>query len=220
MKVTRLIQGFRARGPAGDRPAEAGVALAGCLLALALAGCGNDADLQSSAPAPAPAGTTGGPAAANATGAGAASTPAPAPQTEAVIQLINEKRAVARQCGNVPYPAVPPVSAQLDIEEAATAQSQWMQQNMVLTHVGANGSDPGRRLTDAGYAWSAVGENVAAGYDSVPQTLDAWLASPPHCANIMSADFTQVGYSFLAANARTVAYATLVLAAPLVAPQP
>ena len=44
-----------------------------------------------------------------------------------------------------------------------------------------------------GYAWSGLGENIAAGYPGIEAVLAGWMGSDGHCANIMNATFNQVG---------------------------
>ena len=47
-----------------------------------------------------------------------------------------------------------------------------------------------------GYRWRFVGENIAAGQGSPEQVVAGWLASPGHCANIMSPDFAEMGAAY------------------------
>jgi uncharacterized protein YkwD len=44
-----------------------------------------------------------------------------------------------------------------------------------------------------GYNWAALGENVSAGYRSIPDALEGWMKSPGHCGNIMGPQFREVG---------------------------
>ena len=164
--------------------------------------------------APAPAGATvDAPAAAPVPVAAApVAAASSAPQTEAMLAMINLKRGATQKCGETFYAPARPLLANLAAETAATQHSAWMQQNLSLSHTGAGGTDPGARLQAAGFAWGAVAENVAAGYENAQQTVDAWMASAPHCANIMRGDFSIVGFSMVPPNGSTVAYATLVLA--------
>ena len=60
-----------------------------------------------------------------------------------------------------------------------------------FSHAGPDGAEIGERVNNRNYRWSAVGENIAAGQNSVDEVVDAWLSSPGHCANIMSAEFTR-----------------------------
>ncbi len=165
-------------------------------------------------PAPAPAGATvdAAPVAVTTTVATVPVDARPAPQTEAVLAMINLKRAATQKCGETYYAPARALLANLPAEQAATQHSAWMQKNLSLSHTGSGNSDPGSRLLVAGFQWGAVAENVAAGYENAQQTIDAWMASAPHCANIMRGDFSIVGFSIAPANDKTVAYATLVLA--------
>ncbi|MFZ0498806.1 MAG: CAP domain-containing protein, partial [Steroidobacteraceae bacterium] len=65
-----------------------------------------------------------------------------------------------------------------------------------FTHAGSDGSNPGERVTRAGYRWSMVGENIASGAATAREAVAGWLASPEHCANIMTAGFRQMGVAF------------------------
>lgn len=62
-----------------------------------------------------------------------------------------------------------------------------------MSHEGSDGSGLGQRVTREGYAWSAVGENVAHGHRSASHVMTDWLDSPGHCANIMHPAFTEFG---------------------------
>src|SRR5919109_1185606 len=46
----------------------------------------------------------------------------------------------------------------------------------------------------AGYTgWSAIGENIAAGYPTPEAVVAGWMSSPGHRANILSPNFTEIG---------------------------
>ena len=47
-----------------------------------------------------------------------------------------------------------------------------------------------------GYRWRVIGENIAAGLGSPQQVVAGWLASPAHCANILSPDFTEMSAAY------------------------
>ena len=65
--------------------------------------------------------------------------------------------------------------------------------NNYFSHTGANGSSMSARVNATGYAWSSLGENIAAGYSGIEAVLAGWMASDGHCANIMYSSFNQVG---------------------------
>ena len=63
-----------------------------------------------------------------------------------------------------------------------------------MSHTGSDGSDMVARAENAGYRnWTAVGENVAYGYDSETAVLTGWMNSPGHRANILNPAYTHVG---------------------------
>jgi uncharacterized protein YkwD len=62
-----------------------------------------------------------------------------------------------------------------------------------FSHTGSNGSTLAQRVNATGYAWSSLGENIAAGQTSVNSVVDGWIASPGHCANIMNPAFVEMG---------------------------
>ncbi|MGE0800412.1 MAG: CAP domain-containing protein [Lautropia sp.] len=190
-----------------------------------LAGCGGGG--ESAAAPSASAGSAGGAggvsdlatsavaAAGMDTGAGTGTAGATATlKTDAVLAQINAVRAAGRSCGAIVFASAGPLAANGEVETAADDHTDWMQANRTMSHTGAGGSSAGTRLTDAGYRWSGVGENVATGQSSAEAVIAAWLASPDHCANIMSATFVDVGFAFLPAAGGAGSYATMVLARP------
>jgi uncharacterized protein YkwD len=65
-----------------------------------------------------------------------------------------------------------------------------------FAHTGSDGRTPGDRAELAGYSAQQVGENIAAGLDASSKVVDGWLASPGHCANLMNAQFSELGAAY------------------------
>jgi uncharacterized protein YkwD len=82
-------------------------------------------------------------------------------------------------------------------------------------HQDRDGRTPGDRAELAGYSGQRVGENIAAGLDSPAKVVAGWLASPAHCANLMSPLFSELGAAY-ASDPKSDAgiYWTAVFAAP------
>jgi uncharacterized protein YkwD len=57
----------------------------------------------------------------------------------------------------------------------------------------SHGSDPGARISAAGYSWSSIGENIATGFPTPHAAVSAWMRSTGHCHNILAPDYTDVG---------------------------
>jgi len=118
-----------------------------------------------------------------------------------VLQLVNAARAESRRCGRRRFAAVPPLALNAKLDTAALAHARDLAAHGHLSHEGSDDSAPADRVTRAGYAWEAVAENVAAGPTTARETVDGWLSSPGHCANIMGADFTHMGLAYASNDA-------------------
>jgi uncharacterized protein YkwD len=113
-----------------------------------------------------------------------------------VLELTNDARAHARRCGDTMFPAVPPLTLNESLERAALAHSQDMAGHNYMDHTGRDGSSPADRITQTGYKWRLVGENLASGMMTPDEAVAGWLQSPHHCANLMTARFAEMGLAF------------------------
>jgi uncharacterized protein YkwD len=112
-------------------------------------------------------------------------------------------------------PAVSPLSWNDRLFSAAARHSTDMAQNNYFSHTSLDGRTLGQRVRNEGYAWTGVGENIAAGQSSVNVVMSGWLSSPGHCANIMRATYTHVAVSCVRQSGSTYGrYWTMVLARP------
>ncbi len=117
-------------------------------------------------------------------------------EEQAMLDAVNATRAQARVCGSMgSFPAVPPLAWSCPLKAAAQGHSTDMATNNFFSHTGSNGSSVGDRATGAGYSWTAVGENIAAGtsYSAVSAVLQGWINSPGHCANLMRSSYRELG---------------------------
>jgi uncharacterized protein YkwD len=113
-----------------------------------------------------------------------------------VLQLVNQARAQARQCGNRPMAAAQPVRLNDVLSAAALGHARDMARNNYFDHVGRDGSQPSDRATRAGYRWRMVGENIAAGQTTPQAAVAGWIKSPGHCVNLMRPEYTEMGIAF------------------------
>ncbi|GMF12647.1 unnamed protein product [Phytophthora lilii] len=81
------------------------------------------------------------------------------------------------------------------LHAAAQRHSDDMAAKDYMAHDGSDGSTMSERITQAGYDWSAVAENVAAGQVDVDAVMVAWINSPEHLENIMG-DYTMFGSAY------------------------
>ena len=153
--------------------------------------------------------TTAPPAAAPAPGPAPAPAPSPAPApaptttgstcgiadfAATALARVNQLRAAGADCrtGGKFAPAAALTWSAL-LTQSAEGLSQDMVTNNFFSHTGSNGSTLGTRVDATGYAWSSLGENIAAGYPSIDAVMTGWMASDGHCANLMNLGFNQVG---------------------------
>ncbi|MGV9941076.1 CAP domain-containing protein [Streptomyces sp. NPDC003401] len=101
-----------------------------------------------------------------------------------VVALVNSERAKA---------GCSPVTLNTKLSQAAQAHSADMASHTTMSHTGSDGSDPGQRITRAGYLWSTYGENVAYGYSTPEQVMAGWMASAGHKRNILDCGFKEIG---------------------------
>jgi len=85
-----------------------------------------------------------------------------------------------------------------------------------FSHTSLDGRSPFDRISATGYQWWSVGENISANPASVNAVIDAWMASPGHCANIMNPNFRDAGLACVAGGSSNTyrLYWTLDLAQP------
>ncbi|KAG1704591.1 hypothetical protein DVH05_028543 [Phytophthora capsici] len=81
------------------------------------------------------------------------------------------------------------------LHAAAQRHSDDMAAKDYMAHDGSDGSTMSERITQAGYDWTSVAENVAAGQIDVDAVMVAWINSPEHLENIMG-DYTMFGSAY------------------------
>lgn len=129
----------------------------------------------------------------------------------AVVCLINQQR---RRHG------LPALREDRRLDRSAQRWTNTMASHREFTH----GTDFAGRISAAGVNWGAAGENIATGFATPRQVVDAWMASPGHCANILSPLYSLVGTGVVRrdvppARRRTAAW-TQDFALPMGARQP
>ncbi len=110
-----------------------------------------------------------------------------------MLREVNAIRSAGCTCGGVRYSPVPPLRWSSALATSSKAHATDMSRTGRLSHTGSNGSKIGTRVTQAGYNWKAVAENVSQGRPTVRAAVASWKASSSHCKNMMSKDFTEIG---------------------------
>lgn len=92
------------------------------------------------------------------------------------------------------------LKANAKLTKAARAYAAYIAKSGVFSHT-ADGRQAGDRITSAGYAWCQIGENLALHVDSrgfearalAEKSVEGWINSPPHRANMVAPSVTEIG---------------------------
>ncbi|WP_158841959.1 CAP domain-containing protein [Saccharothrix deserti] len=116
-------------------------------------------------------------------------TPALAAQTyeEQVLSLTNGERAAA---------GCPALAPNAQLAAAAKKHNDEMARTGNLSHTGVDGSTPAQRITEAGYQYRVMAENIAAGQTSAEEVVRAWMNSEGHRANIVNCELRDLGVAY------------------------
>jgi uncharacterized protein YkwD len=113
-------------------------------------------------------------------------TPALAAPTfeDRVLSLTNEKRAAA---------GCPNLAPNDKLAASARRHTDDMARTGNFSHTGTDGSTPAQRVTDAGYHYRLMAENIAAGQGTAEEVVSAWMNSESHRANIVNCELRDLG---------------------------
>ncbi|MEL6778261.1 MAG: CAP domain-containing protein [Cyanobacteria bacterium J06597_16] len=89
-----------------------------------------------------------------------------------------------------------PLTLSTELAQAAQDHANDMANNNYFAHEGSNGSTPATRAKARGYNFSAIAENIGAGYSSPAEVVQGWLNSPGHRKNILNGTYTEIGLGF------------------------
>lgn len=91
---------------------------------------------------------------------------------------------------------VGPLRLNAELSQAATAKAADMFAHDYWAHIDPDtGATPWVFIKNAGYNYLYAGENLARGYTTAPDVISAWMASPEHRANMLSPNYTDVGFA-------------------------
>lgn len=123
-----------------------------------------------------------------------------------IVDLVNQARS------NI---GVGCLSMNSSLVSAASTHNNAMIAANTLSHQLPGEPGLGTRVNNAGYSWSAVGENILFRFDqSATGAFSQWWNSPPHQANMLNGSFTEIGLAFGLESSSGRFYYTMVLARP------
>lgn len=103
-----------------------------------------------------------------------------------LLLLTNIKRAEA---------GLPPLQLNEQLTHAAEGKANDMFAKQYWAHFAPDGTSPWDFIHGAGYNYIYAGENLARGFTTAQDTVNAWMASPDHRANMLSSHYTDVGFA-------------------------
>lgn len=101
-----------------------------------------------------------------------------------LTMLTNEQRAENN---------LPALREDATLDKAATMKAEDMAKRGYFAHVNPDGEQPWYYFDQAGYDYSAAGENLAVNFFDSKDVATAWMNSPTHRANIVKPDFIDIG---------------------------
>ncbi|GMF29804.1 unnamed protein product [Phytophthora fragariaefolia] len=93
-----------------------------------------------------------------------------------MLALVNAQRATR---------GLAPLCLNSKLMAAAKRHSKDMAANNFMSHTGSDGSSMSSRISDTGFEWTGIAENVAAGQTTVKTVMASWMSSSGHRRNIL-----------------------------------
>lgn len=112
-------------------------------------------------------------------------TKAPTLAAEKIVELTNQYRKEA---------GVKPLTINTTLTKAAQTKTDDMFAKQYFEHIAPDGTTPAQLVLKTGYNYKTTGENLALGdFKDEADLVKAWYDSPGHRANMLNADFTEIG---------------------------
>ncbi len=124
-------------------------------------------------------------------------------EVDTVLGIVNETRAAAGAAALWP-----------DASLTETAMQRAMELSLYYSHTRPNGKDCFTLFRDSG----GRGENIAVGYSSAQEVMQAWNNSPGHYGNIVEAEFQSIGVGCFADSGGTLYWVQCFDKMPAAAP--
>ena len=90
-----------------------------------------------------------------------------------------------------------PLANNAQLAEAAKLKVRNMFDKQYWAHTAPDGTAPWHWFGKVGYAYADAGENLAKNFTTSDSTVSAWLASPTHRANVLKAEYQDVGFAVM-----------------------
>jgi len=91
---------------------------------------------------------------------------------------------------------LPALSLNSKLDAAAQANADDMAARDYWSHYTPEGNPPWTWVSNQGYSYQALGQNLATGFSDEQSTINGWMASPPHRENLLNSSYTEVGFGY------------------------
>lgn len=109
-------------------------------------------------------------------------------QAREVLKIVNQER--QKQ-------GLEPLVISAKLTDIANKKAQDMADNGYFDHTSPTYGSPFDMLKRFGVQYTAAGENIAAGQKNATEVMDSWMNSSGHRANILNANYEQIGIGYV-----------------------
>lgn len=88
-----------------------------------------------------------------------------------------------------------PLKLNNDLSKAAAEKAKNMFAHNYWAHVAPDGTTPWYFIKNSGYEYLYAGENLARGFTTAPDVVEAWMNSPSHRENMLSENYDEIGFA-------------------------
>ncbi len=105
-----------------------------------------------------------------------------------VVDLVNQERAAA---------GLPALKVNAKLSGVAEKKAEDLRDNNYFDHQSPTYGSPFDMMKQFGIQYTTAGENIAKGQRTPAEVMNGWMNSPGHRANILNADFTEIGVGYV-----------------------
>jgi uncharacterized YkwD family protein len=105
-----------------------------------------------------------------------------------VVDLVNKERAAA---------GLSALKVNTKLAGVAEKKAEDLRDNNYFDHQSPTYGSPFDMMKQFGITYTAAGENIAKGQKTPSDVMNGWMNSPGHRANILNADYTEIGVGYV-----------------------
>lgn len=109
-------------------------------------------------------------------------------QESEACSLVNAQRAAR---------GLAPLTISSTLSEKARIKARDMAEHDYFSHTSPTYGSPFTMMRSLGISYTSAGENIARGYTTAQDVVDAWMASPSHRANLLASRYATVGVGYV-----------------------